>query len=170
MKNCSTDPEIVLIQNTDDEINIGYYQVPFLGTINVFTLLFETSAQLSDKWEDICSTIAAYFQSSLPAEKEFERWNVYLFYICMEHVDKSLQYKLENDRFASRKILINDFIGELDEQRVEDIISQHITNADLDLLDSSKSLKNKFIKEPIIEVILSGYQSGTAKVLDEADL
>ena len=155
MQNCSDHKDVKSIQNIYPDINIGYYQVPFLGTISVFTLIFETTSALKDNWRDIYSSVAAYFQAGLPAESEFEKWNIYLFYVCREEVEKELQYKIENDRFASRKIVLGNCKDVINDDMVKTIVSQHITNSDLKIGDSMQQNNNKFQKNDIISEVLA---------------
>lgn len=155
MQNCSDHKDVKSIQNIYPYIQIGYYQVPFLGTISVFTLTIEKAALLKDNWRDIYSSIAAYFQSSLPAESEFEKWNIYLFYICREEVEKELQYKIENDRFASRKIVLGNCKEVINDKTVSTIINQHITNSDLKIDNQVQQANSKFIKSHVISKVLA---------------
>ncbi len=170
MKNCSDIKDVKSIQNIYPNIHVGFYQVPLLGTVNVFTLLFENVSVLKENWKDIYSSIAAYFQAGLPVESEFERWNIYLFYICREEVEKELQYKIENDRFASRKIVLGNCKEEITDEVVERVINQHITNTDLEIGDMIQQGGKGFLKNVIISEIVDLNKPKTQKKGSEIDI
>lgn len=169
MKNCSDHKDLQSIQNIYKNISVGLYQETLLGTINVFTLLFEKTADLGDSWKDIYSSIAAYFQTGLPADAEFERWNIYLLYICREGVDKELQYKIENDRFACRKIVLGNCEDQLTDKIVEKLISQHITNSDLEITGNLKLQALVFNKDAQLSELVNRHKSKTVKNIEEVD-
>lgn len=169
MKNCSDHKDLLSIQNIYQDVSIGLYQEALLGTINVFTLLFENKSILAHSWKDIYSSIAAYFQTGLPIDAEFERWNIYLLYICRESVDKELQYKIENDRFACRKIVLSSFTDELEDNLVESLISQHITNSDLQITGNLKLQPLVFNKDTQLSELVNRHKSKTAKNVYDID-
>ena len=54
-------------------------------------------------YETITASIATEFQSTL--EKAIERWNIYLVFECKESVDWKIRLKVEQDKFAVRKVV-----------------------------------------------------------------
>jgi hypothetical protein len=104
-----------------------------VGTISVFSFFFEDENQLSDNWESITSSIGSYYQSEFEdEEKEFERWNIYILFIVKETVSTQLKYKIENDKFSSRKIVQDKMMNILDKDSIHRLIEEHIINNDLD--------------------------------------
>jgi len=170
MKNCSDIDSVKSIEKIYPNVKVGLYQVPFLGVINVFTILFETSAGLADSWKDLYSSIAAYFQAELPSSAEFERWNMYIFYVCRQEIDIELQYKIENDRFACRKIVLGNYPQELTDENVETIISQHVTNADLKITGSGQIQPAVFKKDDYLSKLITTYKVTTSKKNTETDI
>lgn len=105
--------------------------------ISVFLSVFEDEESLNQTWRDISSTISSAFQGTLRGkENEFEKWNIYILYICKKGVEKGLKNKIENDKFSSRKIVEDHIVEALTDHLVEEFIVKHITNTDLeDLLE-----------------------------------
>lgn len=105
--------------------------------ISVFLSEFEDEEALNISWMDISSTISSAFQGSLTGkENEFEKWNIYILYICKNDVEKGLKNKIENDKFSSRKIVEDNMKQILTDEVIEELIIKHITNTDLeDLLN-----------------------------------
>jgi hypothetical protein len=170
MKNCSDIDNVKSIEKIYPNVKVGLYQVPFLGTINVFTILFKTSEELAEGWKDLYSSIAAYFQADLPSSAEFERWNMYIFYICRQKIEIELQYKIENDRFACRKIVLGNYPDELTDDKVEKIISQHVTNSDLKITGSGQIQPVVFKKDDYLSKLITTYKAATSKKNTEIDI
>lgn len=170
MKNCSDNKIVQIIRNVYPDLAINFYKETMLGTINVFTALFETEVQLKEFWEDLYSTIAAYFQTALTVEEDFEKWNIYIFYICRESVDRGLHYRIENDRYACRKIVIGECDEAISDRFVSRLTAQHITNLDLLLPDSRKEKPALFEKNELINTVLTLAGISSQKKYTETDL
>jgi hypothetical protein len=89
-------PDIVV---TTDSIEIGK------GLIHAVFVEIYTEDYLKENWVAITNTIALHFQSKF--EGDFERWNLYLFFLLPKNIilRDELKYKIENDTFSSRKIV-----------------------------------------------------------------
>lgn len=170
MKNCSDIDSVKSIERIYPNVKVGLYQVSFLGTVNIFTILFQREDELKESWKDLYSSIAAYFQAELPSSAEFERWNMYIFYICRQKVEKELQYKIENDRFACRKIVLGNCQDELTDETVEKIISQHITNSDLEITGSGQVQTKAFKKDEQLSKLIATHRASTSKKNVETDI
>jgi hypothetical protein len=109
-------------------------KIQFVGTISVFSFCFKSEIELNDNWEIITSSIAANYQSEFEEEEtEFERWNIYILFLVKGCVSNQLKYKIENDKFSSRKIIQDGINEELNSNSVSDLILKHIINSDLDI-------------------------------------
>lgn len=118
--------------------------------ISVFTSLFDSQGALDKLWQDISSVLASTFQVQLKGrENEFEKWNIYIIYVCKEEVDKTLKNKIENNKFSSRKIVEDKFDGELTDERVNEFIIKHITNTDLQVIVESTIENTELDYEPV---------------------
>lgn len=73
--------------------------------VDVFITKPLNHEQLMHEWESIRNSIAC-LQSGI--DDEFERWNLYLFYLVEQDAmeDINLKYKIEHDTLSARKILI----------------------------------------------------------------
>jgi hypothetical protein len=170
MKNCSDTENVKSIERMYPQVKVGFYQVPFVGIVNVFTLFFEEENLLKQNWKDLYSSIAAYFQADLPSSAEFERWNMYIFYICRETVEKELQYKIENDRFACRKIVLGNCKGEIDEKVVKKIISQYITNSDLKITGTVQNKSVVFKRDDQLTKLINMHKLSSSKKNAETEI
>lgn len=114
------------------DVEFHLEKVSINGNISVFFAKTNNAKNLEDKWEDISNSIAIYYQTKL--ESEYERWNLYVFYLLSEKVENIIKYKIENDTISSRKIIIDNFnFSEINHENVSDIIVNHITNTNLKL-------------------------------------
>ncbi|ASV32329.1 MULTISPECIES: ABC-three component system middle component 1 [Maribacter] len=125
-----------------EEIDLGN------GKAHAFFVDIEGYEVLEESWQQIVNLIAINFQNKL--EKEFERWNIYLFFRLSEAVDKGLKYKIENDTFSCRKIIIDK--SESHKSAVED----HILNKLVNIGVSTQSTQNVFEPNKIIQEVLKG--------------
>ena len=73
--------------------------------INCFVAYFSDGESCATYWKTINNEIAVDFQASLT--DEFASWNIYLALITPVALDKHLKYRIENDRFALRKIVLS---------------------------------------------------------------
>lgn len=108
---------------------VAFKIVPYKGDISAFFFDFANTTSLENEWNKISGYVAGYYQSEIA--DVFTKWNIYVFYFCREPVPLSLKYKIENDRFSSRKVVIGSMDKEIDELALNDFINEHITNRDI---------------------------------------
>lgn len=80
----------------DNECNINFY---------VFYITLEDEEELEKVWSIIVNDIAYHVQTELVTE--IEQWNMYLFFFIKQSVSKRVKYKIEQDRYSLRKIVID---------------------------------------------------------------
>ena len=133
MTNYSVLKEQVLgfLRNAFADLEIQLTEVEYCGPISAVFVKAPSQQRLEEIWNDFSNAIAIYYQTKL--ETEFERWNLYLFYVLEEETARGLKYKIENDPISSRKIVIDRFTGNLDQAALEAVIAQHITNTNLNI-------------------------------------
>jgi len=112
---------------------------------------------MSDKLRDF---IAIYFQSQL-IDKMVEKWNVYQVIISGEKVTPQVKQKVEQDKFATRKIVLSGFTEELTESEINKLISDEIFNFTMtpmnnDFVSYKDSISNE--DEEVIAIV-SEYSS-----------
>jgi len=150
------------IVNRYPDIQIELEEINPPDFIPIFFILFSNDKQLTETWSDLNLYIAVNFQTIL--ESEFSTWNIYLFFMLPSPVKKSLKYKIENDTFSSRKIVIESEITH------QNIISEHILNDNLQVMEKGQA-KDEFVKNSVISSILEGrIIKGRKKILAEADV
>lgn len=118
--------------------------------IYLFFISFEKEAEIKTLWTTIRNFIAFEIQSTIT--DDFSKWNFYLFFRIKETLDKELKYKIENDTFSSRKIVV-DFKSDMNQ-----VIKDHIINSDLEIqkTEARKVTVANFEKNIILENALNG--------------
>lgn len=82
--------------------------------IYIFQVIVENQTEIEKYYETITASIAIDFQSNL--EKAIEKWNIYLVFECKESIDWKIKLKVEQDKFAVRKVVWDD----LKEEELDD--------------------------------------------------
>ena len=118
----------------------------YVGAISVFSFFFETEEGLNDKWESVTSSIAVNYQSEFEdEEQEFERWNMYIFFIVKGSVSDQLKYKIENNKFSCRKIVqdnidVSSYLDSIKELTQKNIINSDLNRSLIDDNDTSAKI------------------------------
>lgn len=107
--------------------------------INVFFLEADNPT-LNDSWKRFSNMVAANYQTAEHmSDSEFDRWNFYIIFISKDSISKELKNKVENDKFSSRKIIVDTYAKEFNHEEANLLIVKHITNADLkEIVESTK--------------------------------
>jgi len=103
------DVRFALLQSSDTE-----------RFISCFIARFEDNDSCAAYWKKITSEIAVNFQESLSSN--FASWNIYLALVTPLPLEKYLKYKIENDRFALRKIVLS--VSDCSSNAVSSILSE----------------------------------------------
>ena len=146
MMSYSIENTITSLEEQFNSIRFDYRNVDFGSTIPVFFIYLEDEKLLEEKWERIANLIAVDFQAR--QRDEYQVWNIYLFYIIDNQISKELKYKIENDTFSSRKIVIENTKNQ------DLMIDNHILNDINICLENDKNPTNSFDSNQIIESIL----------------
>jgi len=125
-------------------------KVPFGGEVIACFVNFKDNTVLKNQWKELNSYLTAKF---IPTVKDdYSKWNFYIFYLSHETVEKQLKYEIENNKFSSRKIVIEN-IKTITEKEIDFLISEHITNDNIQIgIENKQSLK--FIKNSSISNII----------------
>ncbi|TCF96672.1 hypothetical protein BZM26_36225 [Paraburkholderia strydomiana] len=107
--------------------------------ISCFVARFSDNETCAKHWRLINNEIAVEYQSSL--QDEFSSWNIYLALVTPSAMDKHLKYRIENDRFALRKLVLAGptFASESDAV-VREALENSILGQDLKLSDVGDGL------------------------------
>lgn len=126
---------------------IDYYKCSIGPIFNVFCFICEKEQYLKEKWEDIVSYLASDFQTDF--ETDFERWNLYVLFFIKEACSLDLKYEIENDKFSSRKVVLDNYDIEKRDYRL--VIEEEIFDLDITLSKMSTNENDNIIsKESVI--------------------
>jgi len=128
--------------------------------IYIFSIQIDKESDLikiNDKLRDF---IAIYFQSQL-LEKMVEKWNIYQVIIVNEKVASQIKQKVEQDKFATRKIVFSDFDEKLLELDIKQLIEDEIFNFTITPTKNNTTALKDFISAEDKKVIdlISEYSS-----------
>jgi len=119
-------------------------KVEFVGDISVFAFTFDNESDLSDNWKKITSSVAACYQSAFEGEQnDFERWNIYILFLVKTPVGSQLKYRIESDKFSSRKIIHENATTKLSMDDLQALIDKYVIDNDIDIAEQSTSLPSK---------------------------
>lgn len=102
----------------------------FGGVIPLVFVSFKTLSDLNENWKNFNSQITS--DIIINFREEYSRWNFYVFFFSVDAVPKSLKYEIENNKFSSRKIVI-DNCKSITEDIIEEVITEHITNDNIEI-------------------------------------
>lgn len=96
---------------------------------SAITCVIDDESTLEDLWDKISSLISVDYQMELI--DEFSRWNIYLMFITKQSVSNKVKYRIENDKFSVRKIVVDNFSAEPNLSIVVSYLNNHILSNDL---------------------------------------
>lgn len=111
--------------------NVVIIETPYLDSIFLCIVCIETESQLDELWDAINSVISS--ELSKEFKTDFQMWNFYLFFLCKESISTALKYEIVNDKFSSRKVVLDSYDEEADSQVIKKIISEFILGNDISL-------------------------------------
>jgi hypothetical protein len=126
-------------------------ELTFGGQIIAGFVRFKDSHSLSKNWKDLNGYLSVNFISNI--SDDFSKWNFYLFYVESERVAKAVKYEIENNKFSSRKIVIDGCDESLTKGRLTKFIASYITNSSIEL-QLAKIEGNELIKDPELSSVI----------------
>lgn len=93
--------------------------------IYFFTSLHDSESDLVKSYEKIRDYIAIYFQGDF-LKLDVERWNIYQFHILNCSVDPNVKQVIEQDKFSTRKIVLDGIPNEITEDKIKDLINDEV--------------------------------------------
>lgn len=116
-------------------------ELSFGGIVPIIFVRFSSVDTLAKNWKDFNSYVAAEYMTLI--KNEYSKWNFYIFYLSSENVEKQVKYEIENNKFSSRKIVIES-VNSIIEEEINFLISEHITNDNIQIgVEKEQSLKFK---------------------------
>lgn len=142
------------------KISVSYREVRIGRAVaHAFNISINNTKDLRQHWREISNFIALHFQRYI--DQKFEQYNLYLFFEINEDVEKDLKYKIENDIFSSRKIIISEH------QNFDNIVAYHILN-ELHIKDERTSGPIEIEKDSMVRTALEGKILRKVKITPEA--
>lgn len=105
-------------------------ELSFGGIVPIIFVRFSSIDALAKTWKDFNSYVAAEYMTLI--KDEYSKWNFYIFYLSNKTVEKQLKYEIENNKFSSRKIVIEN-ANSITEKEINLLISKHITNDNMQI-------------------------------------
>lgn len=120
------------INNSQDDVpefeQLHCWEKPFEDyKIYIFSIQIDKESDLIEVNDKLRDFIAIYFQSQL-LEKMVEKWNIYQVIFVNEKVASPIKQKIEQDKFATRKIVISGFQEKLSESDIKQLLADEIFN------------------------------------------
>ncbi len=151
-----------LLEKVKDAFVLNYLSIGEIcwgGNILVAIIEFSDGKTLENQWKHFNSFISAELLSV--KKDEFSKWNFYLFYLSKE-ANKELKYEIENNKFSSRKIVLDDYPRELNNINILNIVRNHITNEDI-LKVANSPVTSNIVRNPIIEDAINMFEFPSKK-------
>jgi hypothetical protein len=127
-------PVLAELRSKYNMFEFSFYTSGVNEEFSIFVVLSNSLKELSESWKKVVSNVAVNFQSQLSDKHKI--WNIYIAFIIatdkrMEEL-KDIKYKIENDKYSSRKIVIDDISPPIDENKIKEKISKRIFQLDID--------------------------------------
>ncbi|MFM2599556.1 ABC-three component system middle component 1 [Vibrio fortis] len=130
------------IKNEYNLSDLKFIKVNELGGMYVLFCSFQDVKSMENLWDKITSVIASRISNKL--SNDYERWNVYLFLSSNRKSKPSIQYKIENDTFFCRKIVVNDGISSFSDDLMSVYINNYIMNYDIAFTTTTSKIRNTY--------------------------
>ncbi|WP_027421080.1 ABC-three component system middle component 1 [Crocinitomix catalasitica] len=91
-------------------------------SLYMFSIQLKNQDELLKIHEELRDYIAIYFQSQI-LEKDIERWNIYQFFFIQEKVEDNTKQKIEQDKFSTRKIILDNLKKSLLDEQIKSLIN-----------------------------------------------
>lgn len=154
-----------IITESFDVKNAIIGNLKFGDNIPVVFIQFNDLTDLEKYWKEFNSFISAEYLIKL--KKDFSKWNSYIFYITEGIVEKPLKYEIENNKFSTRKIVIELIDQSIDNDLIKNILSEHIINDNIHFGVENQNIES-FLKNEIIDKALkSTFFNKTTSIKEE---
>ena len=121
-------------------------KVEFVGDISVFAFTFDNESDLSDNWKKITSSVAVCYQSAFDEKQnDFERWNIYILFLVKTPVGSQLKYRIESDKFSSRKMVHENATAPPDMDYLQTLINEYVIANDVNIVEPSATRSSESV-------------------------
>lgn len=147
--------------------NVLIGNLKFGDNIPVVFIQFNDLNDLEKYWKEFNSFITAEYLIKL--KNDFSKWNSYVFYITESTVEKPLKYEIENNKFSTRKIVIESVDQAVDDNTIKSILSEHISNDNIEFNVENQNIES-FSKNEIINEALESISFSKSNEIKEENL
>jgi hypothetical protein len=147
--------ELLQIEDFSSYENLQCWIKPQVNyNIHIFSIQLTDEKELLKIKDDLRDSLAIYFQSQT-LEKGIERWNIYQVFFIEESVSKDIKQQVEQDKFATRKLVFDNLGCILNDEEIDKKINSEIfefkltknESASDSLIDSLKQDDAKLFSE-----------------------
>lgn len=110
--------------------------------IYIFQVIVNNQNEIENYYATITASIAVEFQTKL--KKAIEKWNIYLIFECEETVDWKIKAKVEQDKYAVRKMIWDDLSGK--ELENKDYLKKRLLSLSINNVEEPKEKISLFDK------------------------
>lgn len=139
------------IRKSFDIQNVIIGNLMFGANIPIVFIQFKDLFDLKKYWKEFNSFITAEYLIKI--NNEFSKWNSYVFYLTESTVEKTLKYEVENNKFSTRKIVIESINQAIDDNTIKNILSEYIINNNIEfnveIQDIESFSKNEMINKAL---------------------
>lgn len=138
----------------------------FGSNIPVILVQFKNLDNLEKHWKEFNNLVTAEYLIKL--QDDFSKWNSYIFFLT-EEIPKPLKYEIENNKFSTRKIVIETETPIINYKVINNIISEHIVNDDIKFEVQSADV-GEFPKNELISSSFNDLIKDNPKKIDDDTL
>lgn len=139
------------IRKSFDIQNVIIGNLMFGDNIPIIFIQFRDLNDLEKYWKEFNSFITAEYLTKL--KNDFSKWNSYVFYLTESTVEKPLKYEIENNKFSTRKIVVESVNHAVDANIIKKVFSEHIINDNIEFNIEIQNIES-FSKNEIIDKAL----------------
>ncbi|MFD1166985.1 ABC-three component system middle component 1 [Sphingobacterium daejeonense] len=147
--------------------NVIIGNLMFGDNIPVIFIQFNDLNNLEKYWKEFNSFITAEYLMKI--KNDFSKWNSYVFYLTENTVKKPLKYEVENNKFSTRKIVIESISQVVDDNMIKSILSEHIINDNIEFNVENQNIES-FSKNAIINEALKSISFNKSNEIKEENL
>lgn len=125
--------EIDFLITEFEDIDFDYFSSEE-NFLSCFTCRCNTAKEISLNWNAIQSLLSAYYKP----QSKIAKWNIYIIFFCSEKLLLQDKYVIQNDKYAARKIIFDDFQYKPTLNEIEHIINNELLGCDLNLVETKK--------------------------------
>ncbi|QQM28189.1 ABC-three component system middle component 1 [Elizabethkingia sp. M8] len=157
---------ITQVKNSFDIQELVIGSLSFGSNIPVILVQFKSLDHLERQWKELNSLVTGEYLIKL--DNEFSKWNSYIFFVT-EEVSKSLKYEIENNKFSTRKIVIEMETPVINGDIINNIVSEHIVNDDIEF-DIQITDVGEFPRNELLGKVIDDFIKDNSKKADDTTL